>query len=68
MTAVDVYRATFAAKFDPLPPEHCKMEPSTRAAFNARDGYTDAAVDPILFEAQIAATRITLELLLEIVS
>lgn len=50
MTAVDVYSATFAAMFDPLPPEQCKMEPSTRAAFNARDGYTDAALDPILFE------------------
>jgi hypothetical protein len=36
--------------FDPLPPEQCKMEASTRAVFNARDAHTDAALDLILFE------------------
>jgi glutathione S-transferase len=49
LSAVDVYSATFAAMFDPLPPEQCKMEPSTRAAFGTRDADTEAALDPILF-------------------
>jgi hypothetical protein len=35
--------------FDPLPPEVCTMEASTRAAFSARDADIDAALDPILF-------------------
>ena len=47
LTAVDVYSATFAAMFDPLPPEVCTMEASTRAAFSARDADIDAALDPI---------------------
>jgi hypothetical protein len=38
------------AMFAPLPPEHCKMDASSRAAFALRDGPTDAALDPILFE------------------
>jgi glutathione S-transferase len=50
LTAVDVYSATFAAMFDPLPPEQCRMDASTRAAFSARDSHTDAALSPILFE------------------
>jgi glutathione S-transferase len=49
LTAVDVYSAAFAAMFEPLPPEVCKMEASTRAAFGARDASIDAALDPILF-------------------
>jgi glutathione S-transferase len=49
LTAVDVYSATFAAMFGPLPPERCKMEASTRAAFETRDARTDAALDPVLF-------------------
>lgn len=47
LTAVDVYSATFAAMFDPLPPEVCKMEASTRAAFSMRDAQVDAALEPI---------------------
>jgi hypothetical protein len=47
LTAVDVYSATFAAMFDPLSPEVCKMDASTRAAFSARDADIDAALDPI---------------------
>jgi len=35
--------------FDPLPPEQCEMQASTRAAFSARDDQTAAALDPILF-------------------
>ncbi len=50
LTAVDVYSATFAAMFDPLPPEQCRMDLSTRAAFSVRDTHTDAALAPILFE------------------
>lgn len=49
LTAVDVYSATFAAMFDPLPPEQCKMDASTRMAFSLRDARIDAALDPILF-------------------
>jgi glutathione S-transferase len=50
LTAIDVYSATFAAMFDPLPPGQCNMEASARAAFSARDAHIDAALDPILFE------------------
>jgi glutathione S-transferase len=49
-TAADVYGATFAAMFQPLPPEHCKMDAGTRAAFSARDAQTAASLDPILLE------------------
>jgi len=49
LTAVDVCSATFAAMFDPLPPEQCKMDASTRTAFSTRDAQADAALDPILF-------------------
>ena len=50
LTAVDVYSATFMAMFGPLPPEQCEMEASTRVAFETRDGQTEAALDPVLFE------------------
>jgi glutathione S-transferase len=50
LTAVDVYSATFAALFRPLPPEQCEMDGSTRAAFETRVAQTEAALDPILFE------------------
>jgi len=50
LSAVDVYGATFMAMFAPLPPELCKMDGSTRAAFELRDAPTEAALDPILFE------------------
>jgi glutathione S-transferase len=49
-TAADVYSATFAALFDPLPPEQCRMDASTRAVFSARGTHSDAALAPILFE------------------
>ncbi|HMI91506.1 MAG TPA: glutathione binding-like protein, partial [Polyangiales bacterium] len=49
LTAVDVYSATFAAMFRPLPPEQCAMDATTRAAFELRDARTEAALDPILF-------------------
>ena len=50
LTAVDVYSATFMAMFNPLPPEKCEMDPATRAAFETRDGQTQSALDPVLFE------------------
>ncbi len=50
LTAVDIYSATFAALFRPLPPEQCDMERNTRAAFETLDAQTEAALDPILFE------------------
>jgi glutathione S-transferase len=50
LSATDVYSATFTGMFRPLPPEQCKMDASTRAAFEARDPQTQAALDPILFE------------------
>jgi glutathione S-transferase len=50
LTAVDVYSATFMAMFRPLPPEQCRMDASTRTAFEMRDAQTDAALDPILLE------------------
>jgi glutathione S-transferase len=62
LTAVDVYSATFAAMFDPLPPGQCRMSASTRAAFSARDTHTDAALAPILFEHRDMMYRECLEL------
>ncbi|MGP0060961.1 MAG: hypothetical protein ACLPID_16925 [Beijerinckiaceae bacterium] len=50
LTAVDVYSATFTAMFDPLPPDQCEMDHSTRTAFETRDAQTEAVLDPILFE------------------
>ena len=50
LTAADVYSATFAAMFRPLPPGQCQMDAGTRAAFETRDAQTEAALDPILFE------------------
>jgi glutathione S-transferase len=50
LTAVDVYSATFAALFAPLPHDQCAMEASTRAAFETRDAQTEAALNPILLE------------------
>jgi glutathione S-transferase len=50
LTAVDVYSATAMALFRPLPHEQCAMKADTRAAFEALDEETKAALDPILFE------------------
>ena len=62
LTAVDVYSATVAAMFVPLPPEECTMDVATRAAFAARDAATEAALDPILFEHRDMVYRDFLEL------
>ena len=50
LTAVDIYSATFAGMFSPLPPEQCEIDASTRAAFEMRDAQIAAVLDPILFE------------------
>jgi glutathione S-transferase len=62
VTAADVYSATAAALFDPLPPELCKMDESSRAAFSARNAEIDAALDPILLEHRDMMYRDYLEL------
>lgn len=50
LSAVDIYSATFMALFKPLPEEHCRMNPATRAAFEWLDAETAAAIDPVLLE------------------
>jgi glutathione S-transferase len=62
LTATDVYSATFAAMFDPLPPEQCKIDATTRAAFILPDAQIQAALDPILFEHRDMMYREFLEL------
>lgn len=47
-TAADVYSATCMAMFRPLPHAQCKMEATTRAAFESREPPIEAALDPIL--------------------
>ena len=48
LTAADVYAATAMALFKPLPQDVCEMVPATRAAFEALDPATAAALDPVL--------------------
>lgn len=62
LSAVDVYSATFAAMFGPLPPGQCAMEASSRAAFETLDAATATALDPILFEHRDMMYRQWLEL------
>jgi glutathione S-transferase len=62
LTAADIYSAAFAAMFDPLPPEQCRMDATTRAAFAAPDAHSKAALDPILFEHRDMMYREHLEL------
>jgi glutathione S-transferase len=50
LTAADIYSATFAAMFVPLPEQQCKMDAATRAAFESRDAQIATAPDSILFE------------------
>jgi glutathione S-transferase len=48
LSALDVYSAAFMAMFAPLPESQCPMDPNARAAFEAVDDETRAALDPIL--------------------
>lgn len=50
LSAADVYSATFMAVFKPLPQEHCRMDPASRAAFETLDEETADALDPVLLE------------------
>jgi glutathione S-transferase len=50
LTAVDIYSATFAGLFRPLPHPQCAMDAAARAAFELSDGETASALDPILIE------------------
>jgi glutathione S-transferase len=62
LSAADIYSATFAAMFDPLPPEQCPMDAGARAALEQRDAQIEAALDPILFEHRDMMYREFLEL------
>jgi len=62
LTAADIYCATFAAMFRPLPSAQCAMDASTRAAFESCDAGTLRALDPVLFEHRDAMYRNHLEL------
>ena len=48
LTVVDIYSATFMALFNPLPHEHCAMDPATREAFEWLDDATRGALAPVL--------------------
>jgi glutathione S-transferase len=50
LTAADIYSATCAALFRPLPPDQCAMDAGARKTFETCDPQTEAALDPILFE------------------
>lgn len=50
VSAVDIYSATFMALFDPLPDEHCEMNPVSRQALETLDEPTRAALDQVLIE------------------
>jgi hypothetical protein len=48
LSALDVYWATFAVLIDPLPDEHCPMEPNLRRSYTARDPELRALAAPLL--------------------
>jgi len=50
LTAADVYSATFAAMFRPLPDAQCAMDTGIRTMLESCDAQTEAALDPLLFE------------------
>jgi glutathione S-transferase len=50
LSAADLYSATTAAMFSPLPEEQGRIDAATRAAFASRDAAIATALDPILFE------------------
>jgi glutathione S-transferase len=49
LTAADIYCATFAGMFRPLPEDVCAMDRAMRKAFETPDAGIEAALDPILF-------------------
>jgi glutathione S-transferase len=48
LSALDVYWATFAALIDPLPDEHCRMDPGLRESYRERDPRVRAAAADLL--------------------
>ena len=62
LTAADIYCATFAGMFRPLPHDVCAMDAATRAAMETLDAETEAALDPVLFEHRDMMYRQHLEL------
>lgn len=48
LTALDVYWATFAVLLEPLPEEHCRMDPGLRASYTERDPEVRAAATELL--------------------
>jgi glutathione S-transferase len=48
LTALDLYWATFAVLFDPLPEEHCRLDPGRRAGYVERDPEVRAALAELL--------------------
>ena len=48
LTALDLYWATFAVLLDPLPAEHCRLDPGLRAGYVERDPEVRAALAELL--------------------
>jgi len=48
LSALDVYWATFAVLIDPLPDEHCRMDPQLRRSYTASDPELRALAAPLL--------------------
>jgi glutathione S-transferase len=48
LTALDVYCATFAVLLEPLPEEHCRMDPNLRVSYTERDPEVRAAAAGLL--------------------
>jgi glutathione S-transferase len=62
LSAADIYAACAMALFRPLPPDVCKMDPATYAAFELREPASDAALDAVLLEHRDMMYREHLEL------
>jgi glutathione S-transferase len=62
LTAVDIYSAVTMEMFVPQPPEQCRMDAATRAAFESRDPQIEAALDPILVQHRDTIFAESLEL------
>jgi hypothetical protein len=48
LSALDVYWATFAVLIDPLPDQHCRMDPQLRRSYTAEDPELRALAAPLL--------------------
>jgi hypothetical protein len=61
-SALDIYWATFAALFQPLPPEQCPMATAFRAFYTEKNPVVTAAMSPLLLEHRDFIYREYLEL------